>query len=813
MQRMGGWLLLLLGSAANAANFNVTSIAPTGAGSLSQAILDANNLAGADTINFQIAGTGIKILTIPNSGLATITEAVTINGYSQTGAQVNTTASGATNAVLTIEINGNGLNINDEVFDLNAPATIRGVAIRSFGSLSSAIRVNASAAGSSVRGCFIGTNAAGVASGANSTGITLSGQAQIGSTTVADRNLIADAASGIAIFGGGSNSVIEGNLFGTNAAGTLAQGNSRAIRTGNATVNAVRIGGTAAGAGNVIANSADNGVELFEPISATPGSGNSILGNSFFGNAGLAIDLGGDELPDPIDSGDADSGINGRENAPALSFARVNATTIQIFGTLDGNFTNGIKRVEYFASSTAHASGFGEGRIFLGSSNINPTGIQIAVIRTTQTPASMPPMPFFVTATSTNFDGSTSEFSNAVAAVDGGTLRTVTNINDSGAGSLRQAIIDTAAAGIDTIAFNIAGNGPHTISPASALPTLSGSVIIDGYTETFSSENQLAVGSDADLRIIIDGSNAGPNNALQISSGTLIVRGLVIQHAGNAGITITGGSNHRIEGVFIGTDGSTDLGNIGSGVAVGAGATGVRIGGSLIAQRNLISGNNGIGINMAGNNSSVIGNIIGTGANGTSAIPNTFGAISFSGSGGLIAGNRIRNNSSRAISINTASAQVAIRANDVFSNGGPGIDLNADGITFNDINDVDSGSNGLQNFPVLTRVEQTQLSGVRVEGNLDRPAGAGSFSFELDLFASTACDGTHGEGESFILSQTLNFANGSAETFAFDVPGIVLANNTVTTATVTDALGNTSEFSACFNSSLQPNAVFANGFE
>lgn len=51
---------------------------------------------------------------------------------------------------------------------------------------------------------------------------------------------------------------------------------------------------------------------------------------------------------------------------------------------------------------------------------------------------------------------------------------TVTNIGDSGAGSLRQAITDAtaAAAGDHVVAFNIPGAGPHTITPASALPVI-----------------------------------------------------------------------------------------------------------------------------------------------------------------------------------------------------------------------------------------------------------------------------------------------------------------------------------------------------
>ena len=49
----------------------------------------------------------------------------------------------------------------------------------------------------------------------------------------------------------------------------------------------------------------------------------------------------------------------------------------------------------------------------------------------------------------------------------------VTNTNDSGSGSLRQAILDAnAAGGADTIAFNIVGSGVHTIAPATELPAI-----------------------------------------------------------------------------------------------------------------------------------------------------------------------------------------------------------------------------------------------------------------------------------------------------------------------------------------------------
>ena len=84
---------------------------------------------------------------------------------------------------------------------------------------------------------------------------------------------------------------------------------------------------------------------------------------------------------------------------------------------------------------------------------------------------------------------------------------TVINTSDSGAGSLRQAISDANGnSGADTIAFNIPGSGAHTISPLTPLPTVTGPVTIDGYTQPGSSQSTLAVGDNAVLLIEISGA-------------------------------------------------------------------------------------------------------------------------------------------------------------------------------------------------------------------------------------------------------------------------------------------------------------------
>ena len=80
----------------------------------------------------------------------------------------------------------------------------------------------------------------------------------------------------------------------------------------------------------------------------------------------------------------------------------------------------------------------------------------------------------------------------ASAAASAAATFTVTTTGDSGAGSLRQAITDAnAAAGADTIAFNIPGAGVHTIVLGSALPAVTDEITIDGYSQPGTSVNTL----------------------------------------------------------------------------------------------------------------------------------------------------------------------------------------------------------------------------------------------------------------------------------------------------------------------------------
>lgn len=218
----------------------------------------------------------------------------------------------------------------------------------------------------------------------------------------------------------------------------------------------------------------------------------------------------------------------------------------------------------------------------------------------------------------------------AWATTAGAATFTVTTTSNAGAGSLRQAMLDAnAAAGADSIVFNIAGAGPHVISPVTALPSITGPVTIDGFTQPGSSPNTLVVGNDAVIRIEI------ADTVRVANASNVILRGLAIWVAsggdivrldgGSTGVTTTG---NVVEGCFIGfaADGVTVPGTSTRGVGIlrtgGGQVGGFRIGGGLPAQRNLISGANGELINIAGLNlpgTVVQGNYLNTNRAGTSA--------------------------------------------------------------------------------------------------------------------------------------------------------------------------------------------------
>jgi CSLREA domain-containing protein len=243
-------------------------------------------------------------------------------------------------------------------------------------------------------------------------------------------------------------------------------------------------------------------------------------------------------------------------------------------------------------------------------------------------------------------------------------------VTATGECTLRAAIEEAnALAGTDAINFNIDGGGVQRIAPTSELPIITGSVIIDGYTQPGAQPNSLVVGNNAVLMIEVDGTNAGAGvDGLTITAGNSTVQGLVINRfRGGGGIARPGGGGivlsvvggNTVRGNVIGTDATGALQGLGNSSGIIITIDGNTVGGATNAARNLISGNSNSGVVLANASETLLaarnviqGNYIGTNASGTSSVnngqagvfitsgasDNTIGGTA-TGAGNLISGN------------------------------------------------------------------------------------------------------------------------------------------------------------------------------
>jgi hypothetical protein len=501
--------------------------------------------------------------------------------------------------------------------------------------------------GCTVQGNYVGTDITGTAPLGNRRGIQIfGGNNLVGGLTATARNIISgNSTQGIFIgTDGRTGNIIQGNFIGTQIDGTSNLGNGAEGILADGAQNCVTIGGTDNGAGNIIAFNGIRGIRL--PLNF---GGIRILGNSIFANSGLGIDLAqGTEDVSGVtanDPGDADTGPNGLQNYPVLTSVE-GGDYLSVSGTLN-SAPNTAFRVEFFSTPIQETGGSRQGKTYLTNIEVVTDGSGNSTFSFTY---GFPVGPGnAITATATDPNGNTSEFSDPVLIPFSSADFVVTSTNDDGPGSLRQAILAAnALPGRDTIAFNIPGAGPHTITPATPLPEVADPVVIDGYTQPGSSvnTNELSAPCNAVLKIILDGSAvkfiSPPTDGIHLIGGSSVVRGLVIGSFGRYGICIDTKGSNVVAGNFIGTD---DAGLVRSENTGGVSIQNVSynlIGGTTPAARNVISGNSMLGISIVGaaaQRNDVQGNYVGLNSTGAHALPNwSFGINIVDGSYNTIGG-------------------------------------------------------------------------------------------------------------------------------------------------------------------------------
>ncbi|MEO8586413.1 MAG: CSLREA domain-containing protein, partial [Acidobacteriota bacterium] len=390
--------ILLASTSARAATITVNSAADTtandGVCTLREAITAANTdtasgaaagecaagALGLDTIVFAIpaatdpgcvVGTGVCTIA-PAFALPNIIDAVTIDGYTQTGAVANTNTvasqlglNGALKIQLTGTAGGNGLTIR-------APAvTVRGLVVNGF---TNGIDARLSAGGTiTLEGNYVGTNVTGTAvAGNGSVGINTGGTGSIviGGTTPAARNLI--SGNGRSLLGPGIltftdiAATIQGNLIGTDVTGLVALANGGPGINANPVTQAITVGGTAAGAGNLVTGNGYNNVSIFG------GTGHFVQGNlvgtNVTGTAALPSDM-------PFIPGNPRTGVHLVNTSNTL----VGGTTVAARNIISGNVSGGvdISTVTGSAGGSNQVQGNYIGTDITGTVNLGNSGFGV----------------------------------------------------------------------------------------------------------------------------------------------------------------------------------------------------------------------------------------------------------------------------------------------------------------------------------------------------------------------------------------------------------------------------------------------------
>jgi hypothetical protein len=509
--------------------------------------------------------------------------------------------------------------------------------------------------GVKVQGNFIGTNAAGTSALGNvQNGVeSASSNNTIGGTTAGSRNVISgNSDAGVLLDGAATGLLVQGNFIGTNAAGSSALANSlqgvEIIGSNNS------VGGTSAGAGNVLSGNASDGVLIDSPATGVQVQGN-LIGTDATGSLALGNGFAGVEDQSPSDTiggttAAARNVISGNVSWGVLinfSASRVQVQGNYIGTDVTGNLAlaNSVGVGVATPNNTIGGTTAGAGNVISGNLD-DGLSISVGGDSGNQVQGNLIGTNAAGTAALGNSYGVVVYSSNNTI---GGTVTAARNI---ASGNNEGVLIDFAATGVAVQGNYIGTDATGTSAVANYL-----GIVVNSSNNTIGGTNAAArnvVSGNRDTGIMIDvnvsgvmvqGNYVGPDASASSALGNGY-QGVEVEGPNNTiGGTVAGAGNllsGDYEGVLIGNSapGVQVLGNfIGTNAAgsaplantygVFAQSPNCTIGGTTTAARNIISGNSLYGIQVSASALSVLGNYIGTDVSGTVAVPNGWGVVVF----------------------------------------------------------------------------------------------------------------------------------------------------------------------------------------
>ena len=621
---------------------------------------------------------------------------------------------------------------------------------------------------------LVGINADGDASLANNLGINLfeSRYNQIGGNQLGERNIFSGNTNFGILFSGSDSNLIFGNYIGTDSSGTSDVGNGGfGILIENSNVNT--IGENSLLGRNVISGNDNAGIGLTTNTQYVSSNKNKIIGNYIGTQADGASPLGNSTV-----------GVYGYNFDPSFSEVQLDTFMYNVIAfnnddgvQFDGDanlkknilFGNSIYSnvnfgISYFNGSQEdilapvitgilpdstvqgkaapsalvhiYADSSDEGQVFLDTTIADGLGNWSKKVML------LPGMNLTALQDSA---GNTSQFSAPLAAVAPDPLL-VTNTNDAGPGSLRDAITySNSHAGPDTVRFDNTLIG-QTINLFSSLVISGDSLMIDGDINADNAPSITLRGDRMFSAVVVasahniikhlnfqnfniaiaasgvtthhsrfignyigtnlsgnDTTGTTNNNGIHLQAGaylntigdSLAGASNIISGSSFDGIILTGGSSDNIimnNLVGLAIDGVTPLGNTNSGILINGGAVRNQVGSGTATGRNILSGNNtGVTIGPGADSNVVVGNYIGTDVSGNLGVANYQGILIQNSNrntiGALNAGNVISANSSWGVWIMASSG-----------------DARENKISFNKIGTAQNGTTPLGNSVLGVRI-------------------------------------------------------------------------------------------------------------